>query len=171
MSGRRLLRRPPSRAAVAGRAPLTGCEGVYDLPLPGGAATGGDAYHVTVEFADVLDLVPQSAVKVNDVTVGAVEKVELDGWHARVGCGCADSVKLPDNADRRAAADQPARREVRLAVAAARTAAPRGRLGDGDMIPLSRTGRNPEVEEVLVRAVRCCSTAAAWPSSRRSTSS
>ena len=50
---------------------------------------------------------------------------------------------------RRAAADQPARREVRLAVAAHRPAAPQGRLGDGDTIPLARTGRNPEVEEVL----------------------
>ena len=58
---------------------LSGCQGVYDLPLPGGAATGSDAYHVTVEFADVLDLVPQSAVKVNDVTVGAVDAVHLRG--------------------------------------------------------------------------------------------
>ena len=43
-----------------------------------------DVYQVTVEFADVLDLVPQSAVKVNDVTVGAVESIGLVGWHAEV---------------------------------------------------------------------------------------
>ena len=42
--------------------------------LPGGAPDG-PAYRVTVEFGDVLDLVPQSAVKVNDVTVGSVEKM------------------------------------------------------------------------------------------------
>ena len=40
------------------------------MPLPGGADLGGDPYAVTVEFRDVLDLVPQSAVKVDDVTVG-----------------------------------------------------------------------------------------------------
>ncbi|WP_432175614.1 MCE family protein [Streptomyces sp. Tue6028] len=129
---------------------LTGCEfnGWYDVPLPGGAASDGHAYHVTVEFRDVLDLVPQSAVKVNNVTVGAVEKVELDGWHARVRLRIADSVKLPGNA----VADL--RQTSMLGekyVALSRPAGTRpvGRLRDGDRIPLSRSGRNPEVEEVL----------------------
>ena len=44
---------------------LAGC----DVPLPGGAPSG-PSYEVTAEFSDVLDLVPQAAVKVNDVTVG-----------------------------------------------------------------------------------------------------
>ncbi|WP_405873904.1 MlaD family protein [Streptomyces sp. NBC_00005] len=86
--------------AAVGSLLLTGCEfnGWYDVQLPGGAAADGHAYHVTVEFRDVLDLVPQSAVKVNNVTVGAVEKVQLNGWHARVRLRVADSVKLPANA-------------------------------------------------------------------------
>jgi phospholipid/cholesterol/gamma-HCH transport system substrate-binding protein len=86
--------------ATVGTLLLSGCEfnGWYDVPLPGGAAADGRAYHVTVEFRDVLDLVPQSAVKVDNVTVGAVEQVELDGWHARVRLRVADSVKLPGNA-------------------------------------------------------------------------
>jgi phospholipid/cholesterol/gamma-HCH transport system substrate-binding protein len=95
MRGRRLV---TAAAALVMSTTLTACEGVYDLPLPGGAAGGDDVYRVTVEFADVLDLVPQSAVKVNDVTVGAVEDVELDGWHARVRVRLLDSVRLPDNA-------------------------------------------------------------------------
>ena len=41
------------------------------LPLPGGAPKG-DGYAVTAEFSDVLDLVPQSSVKVNDVSVTVV---------------------------------------------------------------------------------------------------
>ena len=45
---------------------------------------GGHPYHVPFEFADVLDLVPQSAVKVNDVSVGRVESITLVGWHAEV---------------------------------------------------------------------------------------
>ena len=50
---------------------LTACDfSVYDLPLPGGADVGDDSYAVKVQFNDVLDLVPQSAVKVDDVTVG-----------------------------------------------------------------------------------------------------
>ncbi|WP_306192495.1 MULTISPECIES: MCE family protein [unclassified Streptomyces] len=129
---------------------LTGCEfnGWYDVPLPGGAASDGHAYHVTVEFRDVLDLVPQSSVKVNNVTVGAVEKVELDGWHARVRLRIADSVKLPGNAiaDLRQTSMLG---EKYVALSAPVGTRPVGRLRDGDRIPLSRSGRNPEVEEVL----------------------
>ena len=136
--------------AAVGSLLLTGCEfnGWYDVQLPGGAAADGHAYHVTVEFRDVLDLVPQSAVKVNNVTVGAVEKVQLDGWHARVRLRVADSVKLPANsvAELRQTSMLG---EKYVALSAPPGTAPVGRLGDGDRIPLSRSGRNPEIEEVL----------------------
>ena len=39
---------------------------------------------VHVQFRDVLDLVPQSTVKVNDVTVGKVTDVSLKGYSADV---------------------------------------------------------------------------------------
>lgn len=136
--------------AAVGSLLLTGCEfnGWYDVRLPGGAASDGNAYHVTVEFRDVLDLVPQSAVKVNNVTVGAVEKVELDGWHARVRLRVADSVTLPANAIAELRQTSMLG-EKYVALARPVETAPVGRLGDGDVIPLSRTGRNPEIEEVL----------------------
>ncbi|MFD7051048.1 MCE family protein [Streptomyces mirabilis] len=136
--------------AAAGSLLLSGCEfnGWYDVQLPGGAASDGHAYHVTVEFRDVLDLVPQSAVKVNNVTVGAVEKVELDGWHARVRLRVADSVKLPANAVAELRQTSMLG-EKYVALSAPTGTAPMGRLGDGDRIPLSRSGRNPEIEEVL----------------------
>ena len=142
----RLLLTSLTAAALAGT--LTGCEGIYDLPLPGGAATGSDAYHVTVEFADVLDLVPQSAVKVNDVTVGAVDGVELDGWHARVSVRLRKSVQLPDNAIAELRQTS-LLGEKFVSLSPPKAEEPRGRLGDGDTIPLPRSGRNPEVEEVL----------------------
>ncbi|ELS52803.1 MCE family protein [Streptomyces viridochromogenes] len=136
--------------AAAGSLLLTGCEfnGWYDVQLPGGAAADGNAYHVTVEFRDVLDLVPQSAVKVNNVTVGAVEKVELDGWHARVHLRVADSVKLPGNAVAELRQTSMLG-EKYVALSKPVGNAPVGRLADGDVIPLSRSGRNPEIEEVL----------------------
>ena len=77
---------------------VTGCQGAFDLPLPGGAANRGDIFRVTAEFADVLDLVPQSSVKVDQVTVGSVEKIELNGWTARVTLRLPKNVELPDNA-------------------------------------------------------------------------
>ncbi|MFD7604993.1 MCE family protein [Streptomyces mirabilis] len=136
--------------AAVGSLLLSGCEfnGWYDVQLPGGAASDGHAYHVTVEFRDVLDLVPQSAVKVNNVTVGAVEKVELDRWHARVRLRVADSVKLPANAVAELRQTSMLG-EKYVALSAPTGTAPMGRLGDGDRIPLSRSGRNPEIEEVL----------------------
>ncbi|MFF7880070.1 MCE family protein [Streptomyces sp. NPDC007896] len=136
--------------AAVGSLLLSGCEfnGWYDVQLPGGAAADGHAYHVTVEFRDVLDLVPQSAVKVNNVTVGAVEKVRLDGWHARVRLRVADSVKLPANAVAELRQTSMLG-EKYVALSAPTGTAPVGRLGDGDRIPLSRSGRNPEIEEVL----------------------
>ncbi|MGW2748771.1 MCE family protein [Streptomyces sp. NPDC001450] len=129
---------------------LTGCEfnGWYDVPLPGGAAADGRAYHVTVDFRDVMDLVPQSAVKVDNVTVGAVEKVELDGWHARVRLRIADSVKLPGNAVAELRQTSMLG-EKYVALSPPAGTQPVGRLRDGDRIPLSRSGRNPDVEEVL----------------------
>lgn len=139
-----------ARASVAAFAvaALTGCQGVYDLPLPGGAAGGDDVMRVTAEFADVLDLVPQSAVKVNEVTVGAVEKIELHGWTAKVTLRIPDGTKLPDNAT--AELKQTSLLGEKYVELAAPTAtAPQGALGDGDNIPLDRTSRNPEVEEVL----------------------
>ncbi|WP_329227259.1 MCE family protein [Streptomyces canus] len=136
--------------AAVGTLLLSGCEfnGWYDVQLPGGAAADGHAYHVTVEFRDVLDLVPQSAVKVNNVTVGAVEKVQLDGWHARVRLRLADSVKLPANAVAELRQTSMLG-EKYVALSAPSGTAPVGRLGDGDRVPLSRSGRNPEIEEVL----------------------
>ncbi|MET9018638.1 MCE family protein [Actinopolymorpha sp. NPDC004070] len=128
---------------------LTGCGfTVYDLPLPGGGGAGGDAYEVTVRFRDVLDLVPRSAVKVDDVTVGEVEKVYLDGYTADVRLRLARTVRLPDNATARIRQTSLlGEKFVSLSPPADR--AGYGRLGDGDVISLARTGRDVEVEEVL----------------------
>lgn len=145
--------RMPRRAATAvvavlSIAALTACQGAYDLPLPGGAAGGSDVFRVTAEFADVLDLVPQSSVKVDQVTVGTVEKIELNGWTARVTLRLPNSVKLPDNAI--AELKQTSLLgEKYLQLEPPTGVAPEGALGNGDNIPLARTGRNTEVEEIL----------------------
>ncbi|HEX6872750.1 MAG TPA: MCE family protein [Micromonosporaceae bacterium] len=142
----RLARRMAATLAVL---TLGGCTsgGVADVPLPGGAPDG-PSYQVVVEFADVLDLVPQSAVKVNDVTVGRVDRIWLDGWTARVRVRVADTVRLPDNATA-AVGQSSLLGEKYVALAAPVGEAGRGQLSDGDVIPISRTRRSAEVEEVL----------------------
>src|SRR5512139_1734293 len=85
--------------ACVGALTLSGCDfDVYSLPLPGGADLGDNPYSVKVEFRDVLDLVPQSSVKVDDVTVGKVSDIDVKGYHAEVTLAVRGDVKLPDNA-------------------------------------------------------------------------
>ncbi|MGH3095540.1 MAG: MCE family protein [Streptosporangiales bacterium] len=129
---------------------LGGCsyKSVYDLPLPGGADTGDHPITFSVEFTDVLDLVPSSAVKVGDVTVGKIDRIELVGWHAKVYCEVQGKVHLPDNAF--ASVRQTSllgEKYVQLEEPHGQQSV--GRLGDGDVIPLANTGRSVEVEEVL----------------------
>jgi phospholipid/cholesterol/gamma-HCH transport system substrate-binding protein len=153
VTGRTAAARGAALVAAAATA-LTGCgfHGLYDVPLPGGADVGDHPYHVTVEFADVLDLVPQAAVRVNDVPVGRVDSVDLAGgpsrWHATVRLTLNGDVTLPANA--RAELRQTSLLgEKYVSLGGPTTEAPQGRLRDGALIPLARTGRNPEVEEVL----------------------
>lgn len=115
--------------------------------LPGGAPSG-PSYQVSADFTEVLDLVPQAAVKVNDVTVGSVVKISLSGWDARVRMKIGRDVQLPANATAMI------RQSSLLGEKFVELAAPTGeqatgRLTNGAVIPVSRTSRTAEVEEVL----------------------
>lgn len=137
-------------AVLACATALSGCDfrGIHSLPLPGGAGTGEDAYTVVIEFSDVTALVPQSAVKRDNVTVGTVTNIELQGWHAEVTARIKGDVRLPANASAKVAQTS-LLGEKYVQLGGPPAAKPRGRLGDGDRIPLERTGRYPEVEQVL----------------------
>jgi phospholipid/cholesterol/gamma-HCH transport system substrate-binding protein len=134
--------------ACAGALALSGCDfDVYSLPLPGGADLGSDPYSVQVEFRDVLDLVPQSSVKVDDVTVGKVTDIDVDGYNAQVTLALRGDVKLPDNAE--AEIRQTSLLGEKFVSLKPPESGSQGRLSDGDVIDLDHSGRNPEVEEVL----------------------
>lgn len=132
-------------AAVA----LSGCDfSVANMPLPGGTDVGDDPIQVTAEFADVLDLVPQTTVKINDVSVGKITDIDLKGETAIVTMALPNDIELPDNAVA----------EIRqtsllgekfVQLAGPETGASSEPLENGDVIELADTGRNPEVEEVL----------------------
>ncbi|TCC20189.1 MCE family protein [Kribbella speibonae] len=146
-----MKRRTSIVAGVAALAMLlSGCDfSVYSLPLPGGAKIKGPSYTVTVEFADVLDLVPKSSVKVDDVTVGTVEKVWLDGYVAKVRIKLPKSLELPDNEHATIRQTSLLGEKFVSLASPTGTEKPRGKLDNGEVIPLSRTTSNVEVEEVL----------------------
>ena len=134
---------------------LSGCgfSGIYDVPLPGNKVNHDNGFEVSADFADALNLVPRSSVKVGDVAVGQVESVTRVGWHARVTMLVRKDVVLPANAEAQIRQTSLlGEKFVELSAPAAGsdvTPASTGRLGANDVIPMDRTGRNPEVEEVL----------------------
>lgn len=125
-----------------------GIPGLYGVALPGGAALGDHPYEVTIEFADVLDLVPQAAVKVNDVAVGQVKEIRLRDWTAVVVVVLNGDVELPANAVAELRQSS-LLGEKFISISKPTEGAAATPLADGDTIPLARSGRNPEVEEVL----------------------
>jgi phospholipid/cholesterol/gamma-HCH transport system substrate-binding protein len=137
-------------AALALTLSSCGFGGVYDVPLPGGADLGEHPYTVKAQFRDVLDLVPQAGVKVNEVPVGRVESIGLtpDGWNAEVTLSLNGGVHLPANALANI------RQSSLLGEKYVELSSPgpdlqQGTLANGAEIPLARTNRSVEVEEVL----------------------
>ncbi|MDH6279040.1 phospholipid/cholesterol/gamma-HCH transport system substrate-binding protein [Prescottella agglutinans] len=130
----------------------TGCAsgGIYSVPLPGGADIGNDPMHVKIEFDDVLDLVPQSTVKVDGVPVGRVESIAVanDGWTAQVETLVNSSVDLPANA---VAEVQQSNLlgEKFIAISAPDANPSKQRLASGDTIPVGRTRHATDIEQVL----------------------
>lgn len=139
-------------ATLGASALLTGCGtgGVYDLPLPGGADVGDTPYELTVQFDDVVQLVPKSMVKVDGVQVGRVERIELaeNRWVPEVTVLLRGDVRVSRNA-------QVELKQTSLLgekYVSFRNP-PNGGIAEhhapGAVIPLSRTQRGVEVEQVL----------------------
>jgi phospholipid/cholesterol/gamma-HCH transport system substrate-binding protein len=140
-------------AALAAVLVTSGCgsfTGIYDIPLPGGADLGEHPYTVRAHFKDVLDLVPQSGVKVNEVPVGRVEDIRLapDGWTAEVTMRINGDVDLPANA-LAMLRQSSLLGEKYVELSAPPPTEARGKLADNALIPLARTNRNTDIEEVL----------------------
>ena len=140
-------------AVLAAVLALSGCSeftGIYDIPMPGGADLGDHPYTVKARFADVLDLVPQSGVKVNEVAVGRVEDIQLapDGWTAEVTMRVNGDVELPANA-LAMLRQSSLLGEKYVELSPPPPGQADGRLADGALIPLERTNRNTDIEEVL----------------------
>jgi phospholipid/cholesterol/gamma-HCH transport system substrate-binding protein len=152
-------------AAVAiGLGLLTGCgsaggpsgfQGIYSLPLPGGPSLGSHPYTVKAVFSNVVDLVPHSDVRVNDVAVGEVTglTVPKGSWDATVTMEINGSVRLPGDAIAELTSTSLLGEEyVELTpppTGTTSTTATPGTLGNGAVIPLPRTTANATVEQVL----------------------
>jgi phospholipid/cholesterol/gamma-HCH transport system substrate-binding protein len=149
--------RPATRLAAAvitGALLLSGCGtlgGLRGVDLPGGADLGDAPYELTVEFADVTELVPQSSVKVNDVSVGSVTDIRVGpDWTALVTVAVNGDVRVPADARARMRTTSLlGEKFVELVAPDAPGGAVAPPIAHGATIPLARTSRAAEVEEVL----------------------
>ncbi|MFZ0832931.1 MAG: MCE family protein, partial [Mycobacterium sp.] len=123
-------------------------QGLNSLPLPGAVGRGPDAHVYRVEVANVGTLESNSPVMIDDVIVGSVRKMTVQGWRANVEISVKPDVVVPANAV--ASVGQTSllgSMHVELNPPAGE--APSGRLEPGATIPLDRTSKYPSTEETL----------------------
>ncbi|WP_035719090.1 MCE family protein [Gordonia shandongensis] len=86
-------------AALIGASTLAGCrfDGPNSLPLPGDAISG-DSYSLTVQLADVQNLVSNSLVKYDNVTVGQIGAIRVNQSLAEVEVQISEGVEIPHDA-------------------------------------------------------------------------
>ncbi|WP_101950875.1 virulence factor Mce family protein [Mycobacterium sp. 3519A] len=91
-----------SIALIAVALTLSSCgvwpwRGISNVELPGGPGTGSDKTTIYVQMPDTLALNVNSRVRVADVYVGRVRKIELRNWVATLTLDLQSDVKLPVN--------------------------------------------------------------------------
>ncbi|MFG1796907.1 MCE family protein [Nocardia sp. NPDC049149] len=129
---------------------VSGCEwdGLNSLPMPGTEGTMDGAYQVRIQMPNVTTLTRNSPVRVDDVTVGTVSNIEVEGWHALVTVTLNPTVQLPANAVAKIGQTS-LLGSNHIELAAPTDATPQGQLKAGDTIPLARAGAFPTTEQVL----------------------
>jgi phospholipid/cholesterol/gamma-HCH transport system substrate-binding protein len=136
---------------VAAAALLSGCsswQGLNSLPLPGTAGNGAGAFTIQAQMPDVDNLKQNSRVRVGDVTVGNVSKIERQGWNALVTMRLDGDVQLPANAVAKVALTS-LLGTLHIELSPPTDTVPEGRLHEGSLIPLSSSGAFPSTEKTL----------------------
>jgi phospholipid/cholesterol/gamma-HCH transport system substrate-binding protein len=136
--------------ALAAMVELSGCgwHGLNTLPLPGTNGGGPGSYTVRAELPNVTNLQSNSRVRVGDVTVGNVTKVELQGWHALLTMTLDGDVDLPANVTVKLGQTS-LFGSLHIELAPPTDAPPQDKLHDGSLIPLSAAGTYPSTEQTL----------------------
>jgi phospholipid/cholesterol/gamma-HCH transport system substrate-binding protein len=128
---------------------LSGCGkgGLNSLPLPGSAG-GSGSYTIEAQLPEVVNLQPNSRVRLNDVTVGNVTNIERQGWHALLTMRIDGDVDLPANST--ATLGQTSLLgSLHVELAPPADVPPEGKLKEGSLIPLARGATYPTSEETL----------------------
>ncbi|SKF64077.1 virulence factor Mce family protein [Mycobacteroides abscessus subsp. bolletii] len=151
MKVRSSFRRRVLCVVFAGMAILaSGCQwrGLNSLPLPGTAGGGPGSFEITAELPDVTTIERNSRVRVGDVTIGNVTRIERQGWHAVLTLRLDGNVNLPENATAKVGQSSLlGSQHVELAAPTGVRAY--GKLGPGSVIRLSSASAYPSTEQIL----------------------
>nr|WP_319435840.1 MCE family protein [Mycobacterium sp. RTGN5] len=128
----------------------TGCafDGLNSIALPGavGRGPGANIYHVEIE--NVAALESNSPVMIDDVVVGSVGKMSVNGWHADVEVSVKPDVVVPANVV--ASIGQTSLLgSMHLQLNPPIGEPPRGRLTPGATVALNRSSTYPTTEQTL----------------------
>jgi virulence factor Mce-like protein len=129
---------------------VTGCafQGVNSLPLPGAVGRGNDAAVYHVEVANIGTLESNSPVLIDDVVVGSVGQMRLNGWHVNLDVSLKPDVIVPANAV--ATVGQTSLLgSMHVALDPPPGQAPTGRLKPGATIGLDSSSTYPSTERTL----------------------
>ncbi len=129
---------------------LSGCafNGVNSLPLPGTVGRGSDGNPYHVELSNIGTLESNSPVMIDDVVVGTVNRVGVEGRHAQVDISVRKDVAIPANAT--AAVGQTSLLgSMHLQLGTPPGQPPQGELPRGATIALDRSSTYPSTEQTL----------------------
>lgn len=130
---------------------LSGCagwEGANSLPLPGTEGNGDGSFEIQAQMPNITNIERNQRVRVGDVTVGHVTKIERQDWHALVTMRLGGEVDLPENATAKVGQTS-LLGTLHIELAPPTDQPPRGQLHQGDLIPLSASGSYPTTEQTL----------------------
>jgi phospholipid/cholesterol/gamma-HCH transport system substrate-binding protein len=136
--------------AAACLAMIPGCEwrGLNSLPLPGTEGSGDGSYTIQAQLPDVVVIQQNTRVRVADVNVGNVTKIEVQDWHALVTMRINGDVHLPANATAKLGQTS-LLGSMHVELAPPTDEPPQGELKDGSVIPLSSGSTYPTTEQTL----------------------
>jgi phospholipid/cholesterol/gamma-HCH transport system substrate-binding protein len=150
------MRRNTSRCRVVAALALSavvassGCSwrGANSLPLPGTEGGEPGSFEIHAQLPEVTNLEQNSRVRLGDVVVGNVTKIERQGWHALVTIHLNGNVQLPENAT--ATVGQTSLLgSLHIELAPPADAPSVGKLHNGSLIPLQNASSYPTTERTL----------------------
>jgi phospholipid/cholesterol/gamma-HCH transport system substrate-binding protein len=135
---------------VACLSTIQGCEwrGLNSLRLPGTEGSDDGSYTIQAQLPDVVVIQQNTRVRVADVNVGNVTKIEVQDWHALVTMRIDGDVHLPANSTAKVGQTS-LLGSMHIELAPPTDQSPQGELGNGSVIPLSSGSTYPSTEQTL----------------------